>query len=321
MTNVKIDATARAPMRPSWQGWMYALAATFCFSMAPAIARGALVTGTDPTELLMARTLLATLLFALLIGAAAPRHLALPRKYLLPMFVSGTANGVAMLFFFQGLVRIDASIASMMLALLPLLVLLMLMLRGEKLEWRHAVRLSLALSGVYLLIGPGGAVDTVGILVLVVAMLLFASQLVIVQWYLQGLNPRTIGLYMSIFMLAATGVWWLWQGPSWHVPGPDEWVAILVLGAVSTFLARIFFYEGIQRIGGAQVVLLIPLELLLNLFWAALFLSERLTPLQWGGALLIMTSTFLAVKRLPITRLTLLAGHRRIGRRSPVDGR
>ena len=287
--------------RPTWHGWIFALGATFCFSLSPAVARGAIVDGMDPTALLLARTFLATLMFALLLGASARQDLALPRKYLLPMFIAGSANGVAMLFLFQGLARIDASIASMMLALLPLLVLGMLSLRGESITRRHIVRLTLALSGVYLLIGPGGTVDKVGILVLASAMLLFAFTCDRAMVFAGSQSTHDRSLYVNLYVERDLDLVDGTDRALAHA-GQQDWIAILILGVVSTFFARIFFYEGIQRVGGAQVVLLVPLELLLNLLWAALFLNERMTSVQWIGASLILGSTLLAFKRLRIRR-------------------
>jgi drug/metabolite transporter (DMT)-like permease len=279
-------------------GWALALSATFSFSLAPSVARFAILDGMDPTTLLLVRFIIAVALFAITAAITAPHCLRLSRHGAFFIGTAGALNGTAMLCFFWALTRLDASIASMMLSILPLVVLLLLALRGEKFTRRNAVRVSLALGGVYLLIGPGGEVDITGVGLMLVAVLLFAVQLVIIQWYLRGYDTRTVALYLAIAMMVVIGGLWLFQGAEWHNPGRRGWIAILVLAVISTFQARMLFYAAIRHLGSGQIVLLIPVELRLNVTWSVLFLQERLTFVQWLGGVLILMSALLAIRRL-----------------------
>ncbi|MEZ4620702.1 MAG: hypothetical protein R2867_35045 [Caldilineaceae bacterium] len=85
----------------------------------------------------------------------------------------------------------------MMISTVPLVVLSLLALRGERFTYRHIIRLALGLGGIYLLLGPGGDIDPVGILLLVVAIFCFAVQITLLQWYLKG---RTRGPSLFIFL-------------------------------------------------------------------------------------------------------------------------
>jgi drug/metabolite transporter (DMT)-like permease len=200
--------------------------------------------------------------------------------------------------YFWALSLLDASIAAMLFAVSPLFTLGVLALGGEPLTRRNLLRMFLALSGVYLLIGPGGDVNPLGVLLIGVSVVAFGLQVVLIQWYLRGYDARTITLYMTAGMWMGLSIFWLVQGMPWVSPGYLGWAAILVLAVVSTYLARLALFGAVARIGGAQVAMMTPLEILLTVIWSLLFLGERLTTLQWLGGLLILASAALAVQWL-----------------------
>jgi len=293
------DSTRAQPVvRAAWFGWVLALGASSSFSIAPPVARGVISAGMDPTMLLLARFVITVAMFAVTIAVIDPAHFRLTRHGALYIGAAGALNGIAMLCFFWALTRLDASVASMILAVLPLMVLLLLALRGERFTRRNALRVVLALGGVYLLIGPGGAVDLVGVGLMLIAVSLFAVQLVIIQWHLQGYHTLTVALYLAVAMLIAIGAWWFLQGAQWQTPTRHGWWAIGALAVISTYQARMLFYAAIQHLGSGQIVLLLPLELLLTVTWSVLFLGERFSPLQLVGGALILLSALLAIRRL-----------------------
>jgi drug/metabolite transporter (DMT)-like permease len=207
-----------------------------------------------------------------------------------------------MVAYFWALARLEASMAAMIISLSPLIVLSLLALRGEKVTYRHTVRLILALAGVYLLLGPGGAVDWIGVGLLVVAMFSFALHLVSIQWYLVHQDARTVTFYVLLIMTAGVSLWWWMQGARWHELGWRGWLAAIVLAVVSTYVARLCLFAAVARIGGGQMALFSPLETLLTVIWSMLFLDEHLTLVQWLGGALILTSAVLAIRRLGVAR-------------------
>jgi drug/metabolite transporter (DMT)-like permease len=70
------------------------------------------------------------------------------------------------------------------------------------------------------------------------------------------------------------------------------------MALIGTFFGWWAMFSGLQRIGGGQVALLMPLETLLSVLWAVLFLQERLTLWQTLGGVLILSSALLAIQRL-----------------------
>ncbi|MCB0124237.1 MAG: DMT family transporter [Caldilineaceae bacterium] len=294
------QATVKA--EATWLGWLFAILASTCFSLAPPVARGAILAGIDATTLLVLRLGLATGAFLLTILLMKPALFRVSRQTLLVTCIGGLLNGLGMLLFFWALVRVDASVSSMMISTVPLVVLSLLALRGERFTYRHIVRLALGLSGIYLLLGPGGDIDPTGIILLVISIFCFAVQITLLQWYLKGQDPRAVSFYISLFMLAVIVVYWLTQDVPWRDPGQRGWLSIIVLALVSTFVARLLFVSAVDRIGSGQMSLLSPLETLQTITWAMLFLGERLTVLQLVGGALVLGSALLALRRLDLAK-------------------
>lgn len=292
-----VTSTPSADSR-DWAGWVLALSAAFSFSFAAPIARGAIIGGFDPTTLVMVRLVFATVLVGITVALMRRGALHMDSRGLVIALAAGLLNGVGMLLFFWALALVDASVASMMISLIPLGVLSLLALRGERFTYRHTVRLGLGLGGVYLLIGPGGDVNLVGIGLLAVAIVCFSLHMALLQWFLRPYEALTVTLVVSAAMAAVVTIAWLAQGAPWANPGVSGWLSVVGLVLVSTYLSRLLMVSAINRIGSGQMALLTPLETLLTIVWAMLFLGERLSLVQWAGGLLVLVSALLAIQRL-----------------------
>lgn len=282
-------------------GWALALAATVAFSLATPIARSLLVGGANPSGLVTIRLMMAVTLHGLAIGLTAPGLFRLDRRMMAICLAAGVTNGLGMLLYFMGLARLSASITAMLLSISPLIVLSLLVLRGEKLTYRHAIRTGLALVGVYLVIGPGGAVDMGGVGLILLAVLAFSSHMVLLQWYLRSLAPRVVTFYVTAGMLLAVGAYWLGIGAPWQPLDSAGWIGLATLAVVSTFFARLAMYAAVGYIGSGQMSLLTPLEILLAVIWSVLFLGEQLALAHVFGGGLILASALLAIQRLNLT--------------------
>ncbi len=287
------------------RGWALGLFATLCFSIAPPVASAAIGGGLHPTAILVVRMGITTALLLLTIAVTDATLLRTDRRCLSIALLAGLVNSIGMITYFWALTRLHASVAAMLFSISPLVVLSILALRGEPVTRRHLVRIALALGGIYLLVGPSGGIDPVGLLLISVAVVAFSMQVIFIQWYLTGYDARTVTLYMTLGMALGVTLFWFYQGAPWSNPGPRGWAAILTLAVVSTYLARLAFFGSISRIGGAQTAMLTPLEILLTITWSVIFLGERLTPVQWLGGLLILSSALLAIERLGRSRRPL----------------
>ena len=281
-------------------GWTLALLATITYSTNTPIGRGAILAGLDPVTLLAARFALAGFLFGATlgvtsVGTARSGQTPLDRRGFWIALASGMLNGVMIACIFIALTRVSASVNSMItIALIPAFTLLLLAWRGEPLTARNLVRLGIGLAGLYLLIGVGGRVDPWGVLLLVVGSALYAIHMVSVQWFLRPYNTWMITTLIVVGAGVVLACMWLARGADTYVPGWFGWTAILFQGVVATYLGRMMTYNAIKIIGSGQFTLLAPLETLLTIVWSVLFLGERLAPLQWLGAMLILFGALLA---------------------------
>lgn len=282
-----------------------ALGASVAFSVAPVVGRSAILSGTEPTELLVWRFLTAVILIWLTRALFPSPNSSngggleeVEARSLGLIGLVGLANGSAMICFFFALAKLEASMTSMVLSTLPVVVLVILAFLGEPLTQRKIARLTLAMAGLYLLIGPGGEVDMHGVALAMVAVVLFAGQLVVTQPLVRKHDAQTVTrLVMTVMLLVIFGYWWFRDGDL-QIPSLREWIYIVLLGVIATFAARLLLYGAVRRVGSGQMSLLMPLETLLSITWSVLFLGEGLSAIQWLGGLLILVSAALAVRRI-----------------------
>ena len=283
-------------------GWTLALASTLAFSLSTPLGKIAINLSVNPTTLAVLRFGIAITLLAVTFWLTAPGKLKTDRRCFFIATGAGLVNGLGSVAFYWSLTRLDASIATMIFILNPLVVLGLLALRGERLTYRHFIRMGLGLGGVYLVVGPGGQVDLMGVFLVVIGVVCVAIELVLIQWFLQAYDARTITLYVLLGMTAAiTGVW-LWEGAEWHNLSGPTWLLVILLAVIGTYLAWWAMFTGLQQIGSGQISMLLPLETLLTVIWSFILLGERFSAWQYGGAALILLSAALARQRLMRTR-------------------
>ncbi|MEZ4620426.1 MAG: DMT family transporter [Caldilineaceae bacterium] len=257
-----------------------------------------IVAGVDPITMLLLRLSIAVALIGGTLALTQPQRFRIERRGFWRIVAIGLVGGFEICCFFSALAYVDASMSAMIKSTQPLVVLLLLTLGGERLTRRQLMRLALAIGGIYLLVGPGGTVAPIGLVLLLLSLLLYGSQLVFIQWWLTSYSPHTVAFYLTAVMTVVITCWWWIQAVPWHDPGPTGWTVILVLAVVSTWFARLALYGAISRIGSGQIALLWPLQTLLIIILSVIFLDERMTWIQWAGGALILSSTALAANRV-----------------------
>ncbi len=280
--------------------WFMAFLATLAYSTGSPIARTLFMGGMSPTAMLAVRYLLATLLLAITLRFTWREQIKIDRRGLWICMLAGLVNGLSTLAYFWGLSRMSASVSAMLFTVYPLAVLGILALRGERFTLRSGVRVLLGIGGVYLLVMPGGEIDPLGVVLVLLAAVSFALSLVIVQWYLPGYSSMTVSYYTGIAITIVVSTFWLAQGAEWQELGWQGWLAILFMTVVGTYLARISMFKAVRGFGSFQMALFSPLETLLTITWSMLFLQERLTLIQWLGGGLIILSMLLAFSLSPL---------------------
>lgn len=232
-------------------------------------------------------------------------RLRLPRREDVPRILALglIGNLIYQMAFILGLDRTRAGNASLMLALVPVIVMLLELRR----EGRHGARAwigaLLSVVGVALVSGTAlrmeGSLTLIGDLILIGAAVVWAV-------YTVGSRPL-IERYGSI----QTTAWTLWTGalglvlfglPSlldqrWDVVTPAAWGGLLFSSLFSIGLAYLLWYQGVERLGGTRTAIFSNVTPVVALLTGAIWLGERLTLLSVTGAALVIVGVMMVRRR------------------------
>jgi len=131
----------------------------------------------------------------------------------------------------------------------------------------------------------------------------------------RGLN-QSLGPVQTVTwsILLGTVMLWLvaaWRGElSWGALrelGTPQWLSLLYLGVLGSALAYIGYYDGLRKIGATRSGVFIALNPLTAVILAALLLGERLTLAMCLGGVLILTGIYLCNKPFaPVAKKRIL---------------
>jgi drug/metabolite transporter (DMT)-like permease len=282
-------------------GYLYVLIAVLCAGLASVFTKGVLTAGTPPVPLLATRLILSAALLWVIMVFVFRQRIPLERRLIVWGIAAGLCNAVSLTAFYMGLMEMDASVAMVLFSTNPLVVLALLALIGIRPRPIDGVRAGLALCGVLLLVGIGGQVSLRGVAWIMVTVMMYSLHMIIVQRRLHGYNSAQIApLFITVMAVCVGGLHFLTSAPAaWFSFTPQAWLVIAFTAVFSTVIARLALIAGIQRIGSGQTALFSPLETVIAVMFAALFLHERLTALQMVGGALVLLSAGLVLWRTP----------------------
>jgi DME family drug/metabolite transporter len=221
------------------------------------------------------------------------------RPLLATVVAAGTAMAGYVLCWFLGIERIGAAVPTLIaLCLPPVIVTVIALLRGqEKLDAGLVVVLAAALVGTVLIVvrhGPSAAgvqgdQVVVGVLCSIASALLYAGFTLVSGRLSSRLGAGPATTCLTVVAAVVMGLAALWRPLHWPagVP-PQAW--FLYLGVVTAALALLAFSWGAARLSPMALTVATLVEPLTAVILAALFLGERLGPLQWAGGALLLGS-------------------------------
>ncbi len=278
----------------SRRGVIATLLSTLFAGLAPILGKFAYQVGVVPTTLVALRTALAAGLLWLLYLLIWRRYIAISRSNLLGCVGMGIANGIGSLLYYNGLARVDASLAALLYSMYPFWVFIFLSAAGHPVSRMSLLRLALVLLSVVLLTWhTEGMADPLGVTLMIGAGALYGFHLVLGQWTLVDVPSRTVTLYGLTTMAVVVGIPYLWQGGSPQPISAQGWLVILLVAIFPTALARLLVFAGLQRLGGVQTALLSIAEPVVSVALAFILLGESFTLQQWIGAALFLASVIL----------------------------
>lgn len=279
-------------------GILAAFSSALFLGMAPVFGKLAITLGFSPFATVALRTGLAAGLMFLVVAVFYRHYLYIFPVGLIGCGLAGAINGLGSLLYYLALQRLDASLGQLLYSLYPFFVALWLILDHQPPSRLTLFRVALATIAVLLLTGTSGReIDTIGVLMMIGASILYAMHLPINQRVLYEVPAPTVALYTLLSMSAVVIPAYLLFDRALP-PQNISWLPIFGLTFVTVF-SRIALFLGVKKIGGMQTALLGLAELLIAVFFSSILLGESLSPGQWLGAVGLGISLTLVMYETP----------------------
>jgi drug/metabolite transporter (DMT)-like permease len=165
----------------------------------------------------------------------------------------------------------------------------------EPLTRAKVLALALAVTGTVLTIGPGGSGQPLGIALGLLAAVIYAVYIVAGS----TLTRHVTAIAASTVIMAAAAVVFgaLVLARGLHLPSTwGGWSAVIAIAVVSTIVALIAFFAGLERVGPTNAAMLSTLEPVTTVSLAAIVLGEAMQPLRLMGGVLILGAVLVIVR-------------------------
>ena len=275
-------------------GIYFAVGSAILLGTSPIFGKQAILAGLNPLAVVAARTAGAAFLLFLVILIVKREYLYIFPLGLLGCLIAGALNGLGSMFYYASLVSLDASLGQFLFTLYPIFVAGLLYLDGSRPTKLTVIRLMLSIPGVYLLTQVGdGVVNIRSVVQMLCASCLYAIHIPINQRVLFEVPAPTVTLYTLLAMTGVTVPAYLIFSRPYSLL-PEAAILPIICLTFVTFLSRLTLFAGVQLIGGIQTSLFGLAELLVTVSLAYFILSETMAPLQWMGAVVLITALLLA---------------------------
>lgn len=287
------------------RGRAFVFAATVFWALSATLARFVFRDRhVDSLVVVELRLAIATLvLFAILV--AARRDLLRVQRADLRYFAILGLFGVAAVqsTYYYSIAHLGVNVGILVQYLAPTMLVALELVRGRWVGWSMIAAVGSALSGTALLVG-GVDPRTIhaGPLQWAVGFGSAFAFAFYIQYSKRGLaryHPATVLFYT---FLVAT-LFWALRTPPWAIAaagyGPDLWLMFVALGLFSTLVPFTLFYAGLRSLPAAEASVIATAEPLVVIVAAAVFLGERLGPMQLVGALFVLAAALLASRDRP----------------------
>jgi len=279
---------------PRWVGAGLVALSALSFGAMAIFARIAAAGGAEVTAVLFLRFLIAGAVMTVVMVVTGRRWPGRRNRQVLSL-MGGVGYVLQSLCFFLALQYARAGLVSLLLYLYPVLVtVLAVIFRGERLSALRVGATLAALLGTVLTLSEGLEGRWIGVALGVSTALIYSVYILVGSRVLAEEDSLAAATVVMLSAAATFGVVVAITGPRFPAT-PDAWGAVLAIALVSTVIAMVSFFAGIQRLGAADAATLSTLEPVVTCLLAAIFLGEPVTPLQAvGGAIVLAAVVALA---------------------------
>jgi drug/metabolite transporter (DMT)-like permease len=277
------------------------IVAAACFGTLAVFTSLAYQEGAQPMPLLTWRFALASVLLFAYLAFWRPSLVIAPRADIarygaLALFGYGAAS----ICFFYALKFADASVVAVLLYTYPAMVAIAeSVFSGRRFTPLRMLAVGLTFSGCVLVLDPfssGGSVSAAGIALGLGAALGYSVFNMLSHRWLPGRSRIVLMAYTFGIASIGIGIITIVSGGTLST---TTWTANvwMLLGAIvlfPTFLAVVLYLRGVQHLGPSQASILSTFEPIFTIAFAGVVLGERLTLVQWAGALLVVAGVIAA---------------------------
>lgn len=216
-----------------------------------------------------------------------------------PRALATTLLGITVYFFFEysGLQRTTASAASLILALVPMLTLLVrVCLCHERISAMRWGAVALSLIGAYFVImtdGSEGAGTLMGNLLMVCACLCWTGYILTTPRLMEACSSLRVSTWQAAAAVITLAPFALMERESWVSVSPIAWLCIFLLAAICSALCYVLYNLAMRAVDSLTVSLSININPIAACVGGALLLGERLTGMQLLGGVIIVLSMIL----------------------------
>lgn len=286
--------------RDKFAGVLLIALSASAFGAMAIFARFAYAAGADVYGLLAVRFVLAAIAMGVVLRV---RRIGLPplRRVLALAAMGGIGYVSQSYCFFSALNHAQASLVALLLYLYPLFVtILAAIFLKEKLTTAAVIALVLCSVGAGLTVG-GGQGSPLGIALGLAAAVIYSVYIVVGARVTAGVNAiatTTVICTAAAVVYVAIGILRSSAGVPPQFPSTaGGWLALLAIALVSTVLAILTFFAGLQRLGAAKASMLSTLEPVVTVLLAAALLGEQIGMAQAVGGGLILLGVLWLTRR------------------------
>ncbi len=281
--------------RSKFTGMFLIIISAIAFGAIAIFAKTAYHSGSDPISVLFFRFSIASVIMIpwVLFG-----KIPFPRgRFLLGLILMGGIGYVGMSFcYFTALTMASAGLVAILLYLYPAIVTIFsVLLFKERMTWIKSIALFFAIIGTVLTIGLGGGGELLGILLAMTAPFIYSAYILVGSRILREvpvLSSSTVVMISASVVFGGTvavqglNLPQTWQG----------WAGVLGIAILSTVIAIIAFFAGLERVGPTNASVLSTFEPVTTVILAVLFLGEKIGPTRIVGGGLILVAVVLLAK-------------------------
>ena len=283
-------------------GTVCAVGAAVCYGTNPLGALNLYAEGMNTPSVLFYRFGLAWVIIALVMAFKALRHmesLRVSRTEFRTLTALGLLFIASSLTLYLSFHHMPAGVASTILFTYPVMTAaIMSLFFKEKIRLATVVSIVLALAGVLLLYwgDPGGALSTVGVVLVLVSALTYALYIIVVDKSPLRMSSFKINFYVLFYCAAGMALYALLSGqPLMLPPSPKAWLWVSWLAVVPAIMALVMMVYAAKYLGSTPTAILGALEPTTAVLIGIFVFGEPFSIRLLIGIVLILTSVTLIV--------------------------